>query len=204
MNKIILGVLGVIVIGGLAVAGRQATQRAGNAAVESAINHELQASGGGSVNVTNGNVEVTNSTGTGTVGYGSNVSLPANFPSDVPTPTGTLTTAYGGTESGSASYGLVYTILGNGAATAADTYQSQLKAAGFTIDAAGAYAANGSTISGFTATKGTWKVAVAVTASAGATNLTLTVTTQAAGSASDTPTPTPTPTSTSSAYDYGY
>ena len=183
MPKVFLGLLAVVVIGGLAVGGQQLAKRGTKEAVENAIENQIEASTGtdAQVDIKNGNVAVTSSSGTSTASYGGNVSLPSDFPGDVPTPQGaTLTTAYGGRESGKATYGLIYTLSGGVVTNAATTYQNQLQSAGFAIESTGTYAANGSSVSGFTATKGIWKVAVAVTSSSDATNLTLTVTEEAA------------------------
>lgn len=179
MSKLLIGAIAaVVVIGGVGWVARGVGQRGAEEAIEAQL--EQAAGGNAEVRINNGNVSVTSSAGSATVGAGGNVSLPAGFPSDVPTPTGgTLTTAYGGNESGKTSYALIYTVSGGAAAKAATTYQNQLASAGFAIQASGAYAAVGNVVSGFTATKGNWQVAVAVTTTGETTTLTLTVTDEA-------------------------
>ncbi|MBI4175500.1 hypothetical protein HY523_02680 [Candidatus Berkelbacteria bacterium] len=177
MNKVALGVIAVVVLGGLAYAGQSLYQKGSTRGGERLAEEIIEQASDGRVNFSanDSSFSVTNEDGTASATYGSNVSLPANFPSDVPTPQGaSLVSVYGGTEGGKESFALVYNATGsvNQITTA---YQNQLIAAGFSVENSGSASSSGSTVSGFTATKGSTSVNAAITSDGTTTNLTLTV-----------------------------
>ena len=181
MNKAVFGILGVLVLGGLAFAGRNMFQGSTNRGSERLAEEVINDATGGQVDLStnNGTIQVSNEDGSASAAYGSNVALPANFPSNVPTPqTGNLISAYGGTDTGQASFALVYTVTGTDVLGTSQSYQDRLRAAGFTVQDSGSASGSGGTVSGFTATNGQTTINVAVTATGTTTNLSVTVTQQ--------------------------
>ncbi|MFO0704992.1 MAG: hypothetical protein U0517_03470 [Candidatus Andersenbacteria bacterium] len=116
------------------------------------INYNTE-NGTGSINFSENGLNITGENGNSTVNFGSQ-KLPDNWPSDLPTPNGTL--GFSGStkgEDGSTSFSAVYTISGS-ASDAVNDMKSKFQAAGWTVS--GEYNANynGAANAGFSAEKG--------------------------------------------------
>lgn len=170
-------ILGVLIVGGLALAGQSLSSKVSDKVGENLIEAAIKSETGGqaNVNVDDGSVTVTSDDGT--ISFGGGTSLPNGFPTNVPTPdNATLTGSFSGTEDEKTTYSLVYTVTQN-TTTASEAYQTELKNAGFTVTSSGSASTGGSSYSGFEATKDTTNINVAVAGDTQQTTLTIVVVT---------------------------
>lgn len=179
-NSFPLLVLGVLIVGGLAIAGQsfatKVNEEAGENLIEAAI--ESETGGRANVNVDNGSVTITSDDGRASFGGGS--SLPNGFPDNVPTPDqADLTGSFSSTDNAQTTYSLIYTV-NQGPGPASEDYQAELKNAGFVVTSSGSATTGDGSYSSFEAIKDTTNISVAVAGTGQQTTLTVVVVVTAA------------------------
>lgn len=133
----------------------------------------------GSVDVSDDEKTVNVTTSEGTATFSGAASLPAGFPSTVPTPAfGTITSSYAGSDTENAGFNVMYTLAVGEAESASSRYQEQLKSAGYTVEGAASTDAGGTKLDVFSAKKDGNQVGVTVSRLAdGTATMNLAVTT---------------------------
>lgn len=178
MNKVLIGLIAVVILGGLGYAIRSATNKTQDVAND-ALGEELAeqiiergTDGQADIDISGDQVNIT--TDEGSVNYGSSNELPAGFPhDDVPhLHIGKITAAYTGTQDGSTGYTVIYALSNEEAETAMADYRTELKEAGFAIDSDGATSTGGTQTSALAASKAQWSVAAGLISGAATSNAT--------------------------------
>ncbi|MDO8335553.1 MAG: hypothetical protein Q7T74_02080 [Candidatus Saccharibacteria bacterium] len=167
---LIIGIVVVVLLVGMAIVMRMVSTFVAQKASDKITETVYKTATGGNVDINSSNGSVSINTEDGSATFGNTNSLPKDFPSDIPTPMiGTISGSYSANSEDGQAYTVAYTLTAAQAASASSDYQTQLKAAGYTVDNTTSSTSDGDTFELFSAKKGDRNIVVTTSTSSDGT-----------------------------------